>query len=319
MALTDAEKTELKNDILNAIKAESQGVNELTEVTSLDNIKSLPALRGSELVSAPVSLLGKPATDAAATANAAATKANNAATTATNAASSANSAATTASEKAGVAVAAAETANEAAEAAQAVVSEYESTALSALHGATARFEAIVENGTVLPASTTLAGGRVVWLRSAKNFVYEAGGSYYNNWSVDGVPSASLYHDGLSLLNDKSYIMGDTLYAWSDEENDLVEISGSGGGNTYNVTEEVPPESGYYTLTTAIAAVDGKYRCKGRCITYEVSQGKWETKQFCGTSLAAWESAGAWEDFGGAGTMKSLTVNGEKQVPDSEGA
>lgn len=41
MALTDAEKTELKNDILNAIKAESQGVDELAEVTSLDNIKSL--------------------------------------------------------------------------------------------------------------------------------------------------------------------------------------------------------------------------------------------------------------------------------------
>ena len=38
MALTESEKTELKNDILNAIKAESQGVNELTEVTSLDNI-----------------------------------------------------------------------------------------------------------------------------------------------------------------------------------------------------------------------------------------------------------------------------------------
>lgn len=50
MALTESEKTELKNDILNAIKAESQGVNELTEVTSLDNIKSLPALRGTELV-----------------------------------------------------------------------------------------------------------------------------------------------------------------------------------------------------------------------------------------------------------------------------
>lgn len=156
MALTDAEKTELKNDILNAIKAESQGVNELTEVTSLDNIKSLPALRGTELVSAPVSLLGKPAEDAAATANAAATKANNAATTATDAASSANAAATTASEKAGVAVAAAETANEAAEAAQAVVSEYESTALSALHGATARFEAIVEIGTVKQQSSAAA-------------------------------------------------------------------------------------------------------------------------------------------------------------------
>ncbi len=108
MALTDAEKTELKNDILNTIKAESQGVNELAEATSLDNIKSLPALRGTELVSAPLSLLGKPATDAAALANAAATKANNAATNAAEATSAANNAAATANEKAGVAVAAAE-------------------------------------------------------------------------------------------------------------------------------------------------------------------------------------------------------------------
>ena len=50
MALTDAEKNELKNDILNAIKAESQSVDELLEVASLDNIKSLPALRGTDLV-----------------------------------------------------------------------------------------------------------------------------------------------------------------------------------------------------------------------------------------------------------------------------
>lgn len=68
MALTESEKTELKNDILNAIKAESQSVDELVEVSSLDNIKSLPALRGSELVSAPLTLLRKPADDAAATA-----------------------------------------------------------------------------------------------------------------------------------------------------------------------------------------------------------------------------------------------------------
>ena len=36
MALTESEKTELKNDILNAIKAESQSVDELVEVSSLD-------------------------------------------------------------------------------------------------------------------------------------------------------------------------------------------------------------------------------------------------------------------------------------------
>lgn len=53
MALTQADKTEL----LNAIKAESQSVDELTQVTSLDGIVSLPAIRGTEVVSAPVSLL----------------------------------------------------------------------------------------------------------------------------------------------------------------------------------------------------------------------------------------------------------------------
>lgn len=36
--MTNAEKQE----ILNAIKAESQSVDELVEVSSLDNIKSLP-------------------------------------------------------------------------------------------------------------------------------------------------------------------------------------------------------------------------------------------------------------------------------------
>lgn len=85
-----------------------------------------------------------------------------------------------------------------------------------------------------------------------------------------------------------------------------------------MTEEVPLENGYYTLETAIAAVNVKYRYKGRCITYEVAQGRWETKQFTGTSVESWEQAASWEDFGGAGTMKSLTVNGEKQIPDAEG-
>ena len=257
MALTDAEKTELKNDILNAIKAESQGVDELTEVTSLDNIKSLPALRGTELVTAPISLLGKPATDAAATANAAASSANTAAGKATEAMNAANSAAATANEKAGVAQTAAETANTAAANANAAAAAVEGSLPGSM-----RAEADGENDTV---KLTLLG------KTGKEIA-----------SVD--------------------IPGGT----------------GSGGNTYNVTEEVPLESGYYTLATAIAAVNEKYRQKGRCITYEASQGKWETKQFVGTSLTAWESAGAWEDFGGAGTVKSLTVNGEKKVPDAEG-
>ena len=68
MALTNEEKQEL----LNAMKAESQSVDNLEVVTSLDGVKSLPAVRGEDLVAAPLSLLGKPAQDAAAIANSAA-------------------------------------------------------------------------------------------------------------------------------------------------------------------------------------------------------------------------------------------------------
>ena len=75
MALTQADK----NEIINALKAESQGVDELPVVSSLDGIVSLPAIRGTEIVSAPMSLLRKPADDAARTALAAATNANDAA------------------------------------------------------------------------------------------------------------------------------------------------------------------------------------------------------------------------------------------------
>jgi len=257
MALTDAEKNELKKDILNAIKAESQGVDELAEVASLDNIKSLPALRGNEVVSAPLSLLGKPATDAAAKANAAATKAGTAAKAAEDAAGEARGAASAAGSSAGNADTAAGKALAAAKVAEDAAGAVEG---SLVGGMTA--EPDDENDTV---KLTILG------RNGKAIA-----------STD--------------------IPGGT----------------GGGGNTYNVTEEVPLQSGYYTLATAIAAVGEKYRYKGRCVTYEVSQGRWETKQFTGTNLAAWEQPASWEDFGGAGTMKSLTVNGEKQTPDAEG-
>lgn len=112
--------------------------------------------------------------------------------------------------------------------------------------------------------------------------------------------------------------GTDLSGW-DQESSWEDFGGTGsGGNTLNVTALYPPASGYHTLATAIAAVENKLRGKGRCVTYETRPGEWETKQFTGTNLSFWESAASWEDFGGAGTMKSLTVNGEKKAPDVEG-
>lgn len=91
-----------------------------------------------------------------------------------------------------------------------------------------------------------------------------------------------------------------------------------GGNIVNVTEEYPLGSGYHTLSSAIRAVEAKRRAKGRCITFEASQGKYVTKQFTGTDLAAWESEGSWEDFGAGGTVRSVTLNGGKMLPDGDG-
>ena len=80
---------EEKQELLNAMKADSQSVDNLEVVTSLDGVKSLPAVRGEELVSAPLNLLSKPSQDAAATANSAAATANEAAAKAIEAATNA--------------------------------------------------------------------------------------------------------------------------------------------------------------------------------------------------------------------------------------
>ena len=52
--------------VLNAIKAESQDVQELETVDSLNGVNSLPGVKGDELVNVPMMLLQKPATEAAA-------------------------------------------------------------------------------------------------------------------------------------------------------------------------------------------------------------------------------------------------------------
>ena len=65
MAITNEEKEAIVKDVLNQVKANSQGVSELETVSSLTGVNSLPAMQGSKVVVVPVSLLSKPATDAA--------------------------------------------------------------------------------------------------------------------------------------------------------------------------------------------------------------------------------------------------------------
>ena len=314
MALTEEEKKELVQDVVNQIKTDSQSVDELETVSTLDGVVSLPAMRGETVVSAPVKLLSKPAEDAAVTAKASAAVADAATKAAGKATTKAEAAAKTATDAASKATDAAQKTDAAVAKAVQVEAEYKATALAARNGATARFDGMVEGVEIVYVSYVQIEG-VYYDTVNKAFYGKVEGRYCNNW-----PQADLYmNEGRTeVLKDKAYVCGGVVYVWSDEEENLVEISGSGGGNTYNVTEQVPLESGYYTLETAIAAVEGKARAKGRCITYETAQGKWETKQFKGTNIESWEQAASWEDFGGDGTVKSVTVNGRKLEPGHDG-
>lgn len=314
MALTEEEKKELVQDVVNQIKTDSQSVDELEAVSTLDGVVSLPAMRGETVVSAPLKLLSKPAEDAAAVAKASAAVADASAKKADTATATAKTAAQTANDAASKATDAAQNTNAAVAKAESVEAEYKATALAARNGATARFDGLVEGVEIRLVSCPQIDG-VYYDTVNKSFCGKNGNIYCNNW-----PGADMYMNDVrtEVLKDKAYVCGGVVYVWSDEEENLVEISGSGGGNTYNVTEQVPLESGYYTLETAIAAVEGKARAKGRCITYETAQGKWETKQFKGTNIESWEQAASWEDFGGDGTVKSVTLNGKKLEPGEDG-
>ena len=194
---------------------------------------------------------------------------------------------------------------------------------NALGGATARFSRIVESGTVNPVSVPNVT-EVVYIQSAKVFAGVWSGDFCNNWST-----ADLYMDGTrsSILKDKAYVCGDTLYVWSDEEDDLVKASGGGSGNGfYNVTQLHPLGSGYYTKETAVAAladadIDDADK-PGMVITIEVAAGKWEDYRFCGTDVDTFLEDSAWERYGGADAIKKIRVTRgtatEEKLPDEQG-
>lgn len=308
--------------VLNAIKAESQGVQELETVDSLNGVNSLPGVKGEKVVNVPMELLQKPATDAAAKANEAAEAADGAAQAAKAAGEAAAGASATATVAAGKAEAAAEEAQQAA-------AQYESTAKAAMKGAAARFSRFVESGTVSPVS---AAGvtEVVYVISAKAFAGVWDGGYCNNWAQkDGIPGADMFMDDTrsAVLKDKTYICGDTLYVWSDEEDDLVKASGGGSGSGfYNVTQLHPLPSGYYTKDTAVAALsdadiddDSK---PGMVITFEASAGKWLDYRFDGTDISSFLTPSAWNRYGGGDAIKKIRVTkgttSSDLTPDEQG-
>ena len=202
MAITDEEKQDIIRNVLDAIQSSSQSVDELPVVSSLDSITSLPAMRGEELVSAPITLLSQPAIEAAETANTATANANIATANANTATTNANNATTSANAATQAANEAAGNANEAA----GTVVDYVSRATLGLMGATARFNKIVEDVTILEEAT-LQYEAIVYVIARKTFVAYYNSGFYHKWK-----GKELYIDGNgNVLKDKIYLMNDTGY------------------------------------------------------------------------------------------------------------
>lgn len=317
MALTNEEITQIVSQVLNRIKADSQGVGDLEPVTVLTGIVSLPALRGLEVVSVPITLLSADAVAAAALATAAAAGANEVTMNVETLITLMETALENArqmNEESGQII----------DAAIQVVGEYEGTALAALRGATARFNSIVETGDLVE-ETIAEFLRVVYIKDKALFAaVSEDGLYYNSW-----PTASLYlnEDRTEILKDKIYLIGKVLYIWNEEESSIVEISGGGSGSGfYDITRQHPLESGFYTKETAIAALESaeiKDENKlGLIITFEISPGKWIEYRYEGSSLAGFLSPTAWSRFGGGDGIKKISLfkgtTLQELIPDEQG-
>ena len=293
MALSESEYSDLKSRLKNDLLSEAQGVDEVETVSSLSNVVSLPAVRKvgnqTSVVDVPLDLLTGGAQEAVKQAQEAA------------------QAATEAAGKVAPVLEAAEKATS-----EAV------TAKNAAEQAVKDFNAIKGGmlaGVSLFNVNDRCGDKAYTFATAVAAVTAQETADGTSYRKRGLVITYLTGDGTW---ETRQFAGTDLTGWAQEANWEDFGGGGSGGNTLNVTALCPLANGYYTLATAIAAVDAKLRGSGRCVTYEVAQGKWETKQFVGTSLASWEQEASWEDFGGAGTMKSLTVNGEKMSPDTEG-
>ena len=94
--------------------------------------------------------------------------------------------------------------------------------------------------------------------------------------------------------------------------------------TYNVTVSVPLESGYYTPTTARAAVPVAVRKSGLVIIYETALGIWEKEQFIGSFLGAWNVSLFWSEGKqitktiGKNLYNKLTVTSGKFINETNG-
>lgn len=297
MAITDEEKQQLKKEVLDEIKASSQGVSELETATSLAGVNSLPAMSGTKVVKVPIALLSKPAEDAAKSVTELITRADTkfkdldalAATTKKNAEDAATAAAT----------------------ADAVTKKVEA-ALSSLSTVTGELRGTVVNvNRILGVTTQYAD-----VTAAANALIAAGAA---DVQQDGVVLIFLTAKGWTCKQ----FTGNAAEGFTAAANWRSFGGGSGSGSGfYNVTLERPLAEGYYTLETAVAALaDAEIEDEqkpGVIITFEVAAGDWREYRFVATRVESFLTAAAWEEYGAKGAVKRITFNGEKLTPDASG-
>lgn len=197
--MAEMTQEELVQEVLNRVLQSSTGVEELETVASLSGVKSLPGEKDGKMVNVPLELIGKPANDAAARAEAAAKKAEGAVAGLT--------------DKTQAATEAAAKANEAATKAENAAAKVEQATTAAVGGATVRFSSWMETGNVLPDKCTKPGGSVVYVAGAGKFAYRMDSTLYGDWDVAGVPPACMFMDAdrTAILPDKLYLLGDAVY------------------------------------------------------------------------------------------------------------
>lgn len=308
--ITDAEKNALIQEIISKIKdTSSTAMEELDSVTTLDGIESLPAIRGEEFVKAPVSLLSKKAEDAA-------TRAENATSDLTTMKDGITKAIKKTEDLVTQGTEVTDKAKDAAARAEVAATKFEQSALIARNGATVKLDEIIESlpSSVVPKPSTdkTSDLRVIYVSSTNKVYATDGTDYFISW-----PSSDTYINSAGdILKDRLYLAGEKLYSWNSTVNKLT-LAG-GGGNTLNILGD-GESTGSYTLMTAIQKVPVDARKNGKCITYPLGDGKWETKQFTGTDIANWSDLSKWDDFGGGGKVKKILVNGRPQEIKPDGS
>ena len=296
--MTDTEKQEIIAEVLKEIKASSTGVENLSEVTDLSTISSIPCLQGVTVVKVLVKSLQQPALDAAEIANNATTASQNQTALAKTATDNANTATSNANTAINNANAAAKTATDAAAAM--------STVLCTL----------VNVNILLDVDTQYADivGAVQAVQAAGNKSVQKNGVVFIYKTAKGWKCKQFTGDASD----------DTIFATASNWKDFG--GGGSGAGFYNVTTQIPLSTGYYTLNTAVAAVaavgiedDQK---KGMVITFEEAAGKWVNYRFIGSDISTFADVTSWKLYIEDTYVRTISVvkgtTTTKTSPDSEG-